>query len=262
MSQTPYAPGTPCWVDVSSRDMAATTAFYEGVLGWESQIATEPEAGGYTTFSKDGKAVAAAGPAQGDAPPAWTTYFATDSVEGTLKQATDAGATRLMEPLDVMEYGRMAVLMDPTGAAFALWQAGTMAGAELVNAPGALTWNELLTRDVDAASAFYGSVLHLAGDPMDYGGTTYTMLKLDGKPVAGMMAMDDTFPPEVPPHWRVYFDVADCDATVARATELGAQVSMPPTDTPAGRMAGLIDPQGAGFWVIKSQPVPAPDSAG
>src|SRR5215218_2053517 len=237
MSQTPYAPGTPCWVDVSSRDMAATTAFYEGVLGWESQIATEPEAGGYTTFSKDGKAVAAAGPAQGDAPPAWTTYF-----------ATDAGATRLMEPLDVMEYGRMAVLMDPTGAAFALWQAGTMAGAELVNAPGALTWNELLTRDVDAASAFYGSVLHLAGDPMDYGGTTYTMLKLDGKPVAGMMAMDDTFPPEVPPHWRVYFDVADCDATVARATELGAQVSMPPTDTPAGRMAGLIDPQGAGFW--------------
>lgn len=253
MSEIRYAPGTPCWVDVSSRDLPVTTAFYQGVFGWETQVATEPEAGGYTTFLKDGKAVAAAGPAQGDSPPSWTTYFATDSVDGTVKQAADAGATVLMEPMDVMEYGRMSVLLDPTGAAFALWQAGIMAGADLVNEPGALTWNELLSGDPAAAAAFYASVLHLSGEPVDYGGTAYTMLKLDDKPVAGMMAA----PEGVPPHWRIFFAVEDTDAAVGRAVELGAQVTMPAVDTPAGRMAGLVDPQGAGFAVIRSQPLPA-----
>jgi hypothetical protein len=238
--------------------MAATTAFYEGVFGWTSEVAAEPEAGGYTTFRRDGKQVAAATPAQGDAPPAWLTHFATDSVDGAVKQATDAGARTLMEPFDVMGYGRMAVLADPTGAVFSLWQAGTVAGAELVNAPGAFAWTELVTRDVAAAAAFYDAVLHLSGNTIDYGGTAYTMLQRDGQPVAGLMAMDASVPPGAPAHWRVYFDVEDCDATVARATALGAQVTLPPTDTPAGRMAALVDPQGAHFAVIKSQPMELP----
>jgi len=256
MSETTYAPGTPCWVDLSSPDLPATIRFYEGLFGWTSETASEEQYGGYTTFSKDGKAVAAASPLQGDGqPPAWTTYFATDNIEGSVKLIQDAGGAVLVEPMDVAPHGRMAIFADPAGAVFALWQANEMKGAQLTNEPGSLTWNELLTRDIDGAKAFYQAVFHFAPDTQQYGPGEYTMFNLDGKGVAGAMAMGPEFPSEVPPHWKIYFAVDDCDAAVAKATELGGQVDSPPMDTPAGRMASLRDPHGAAFAVIKTQPM-------
>ncbi len=256
MSETTYASGTPSWVDLTTPDLQATIRFYEGLFGWTSETASEEEYGGYTTFFKDGKAVAAASPPMGDAqPPVWTTYFAIDNIEGATKLVQDAGGAVLMEPMEVPPHGTMAVFADPTGGVFAMWQADQMQGAQLTNAPGSLAWTELATRDVDAAKAFYAAVFHLVPDTKDDGTMAYTLLQLDGKGVAGVFDMSQFHPADVPPHWRVFFDVEDCDATVARATELGAQVDSPPMDTPAGRFASLRDPHGASFCVIKSQPM-------
>jgi predicted enzyme related to lactoylglutathione lyase len=256
MSETTYAPGTPCWVDLTTPDLSATIRFYEGLFGWTHETADQEQYGGYTTFSKDGKPVAAASPPMpgGESQPAaWTTYFATDNIDGSVKLVEDAGGTTLLEPMDVPPHGHMAIFSDPAGAVFALWQASEMKGAQLTGEPGSLTWNELITLDVEGAKSFYEAVFHFTPDTQQYGPGEYTMFNLDDKPVAGAMAMGPEFPAEVPPHWKIYFAVDDCDAAVAKATELGGQVDAPSVDTPAGRMASLRDPHGAAFAVIKTQ---------
>ena len=161
--------------------------------------------------------------------------------------------TPIVEPMDVTDIGRMAVFVDPTGAAFGIWQPKTFAGADLVNEPNSLCWNEVLTRDADTNKAFYSAVFGWEGRPPAFEGApeTYTVWELDGKQVGGMMQMtDEYFPAEIPPHWGVCFAVADCDATVAKARELGATVTNEPMDMPIGRFAGLIDLQGASFTVM------------
>lgn len=251
-----YTPGTPCWVDLASPDPAQAVDFYGGLFGWTAQVAPEPEAGGYTTFFKDGQAVAAVGPLQSEQqPPAWTTYFATDDVERTAAGVPAAGGTVLVEPMDVLGYGRMAVFHDPAGTVAAVWQAGSMAGAELTGADGALAWNELTTRDVDGSKAFYGAVLGWEARDISYEGVNYVLWEQDGQAVAGMVPMvGREWPDDLPPHWMIYFAVDDPDAAAARASQLGGTVSVPPTDTPAGRMAVLGDPHGAFFSIIRPNP--------
>ena len=124
----------------------------------------------------------------------------------------------------------------------------------MVNEPGSLCWNEVLTRDAEADKGFYTSVFPWnAGRPGFEGAPeSYTVWEVDGRPVGGMMQMtDDYFPAEVPPHWAVCFAVADCDATVAKARELGATITQEPMDMPIGRFAGILDPQGASFAVMQ-----------
>jgi predicted enzyme related to lactoylglutathione lyase len=154
----------------------------------------------------------------------------------------------MMPPMDVMEFGRMAMAADPTGAVFGLWQAGTHSGAQVVNEPVSLVWNELTTPDAEKASRFYGEVLgHTTAtvpESDDEGG----MLQVGDRPVANVNETTDA-----PPGWGVYFNVADADATVSRAEELGATVVSPGADTPWGRMATLEDPQGARFSVIAGE---------
>jgi len=172
----------------------------------------------------------------------------------TAAKVTAAGGTVVVAPMDVMDIGRMAVFADPTGAVFGVWQPKSFTGADLVNEPNSLCWNEVLTRDADADKRFYPAVFGWgAGRPSFEGAPdTYTVWELDGKPVGGMMQMsDEYFPAEVPPHWSVCFAVADCDETVAKARELGATVTAEPMDMPIGRFAGLIDPQGASFTVMQ-----------
>jgi uncharacterized protein len=132
-----YPAGTPCWVDVSTRDLDATKAFYTGLFGWEPSTDPRPEAGGYTMFRLRGKEVAAASPVrQGEAPPVWSTYIATDEVDATAAKIREAGGSIVVEPFDVLDAGRMAFASDPTGGVFGVWQAGRHKGAQLVNDPG------------------------------------------------------------------------------------------------------------------------------
>jgi uncharacterized protein len=254
------APGVPSWVDLATPDLEGTRAFYSALFGWTPMVSPEPEAGGYTNFLLDGKAVAGVGPIMGEGqPPAWTTYVATDNVDETTNLVEKAGGHVLLAPMDVMEYGRMAVFMDPTGAAFAAWQAGTHQGAELFNEPGSLAWNELATRDPDGAKTFYGEVFGWEAEDSAMGTVAYTTWTLDDRQIGGMMPMiGDDWPPDLPPHWMVYFAVADTDTTVAEATRLGGIVTVTPTDLPVGRFAVLSDPQGAVFSVIAmAQPQPS-----
>ena len=250
-----YAPGTPSWVELSSPDTDASAAFYRDVLSWS---ATEPgpaESGGYRMFQHDGKNVAGLmGQMQEGQPTAWATYVSVADADQTTGKVKEAGGNVIVEPMDVMDLGRMAVFADPTGAVFGVWQPKAFPGADLVNEPNSLCWNEVHTREPDKDKAFYSAVFGWAAGRPSFEGApdTYTVWELSGKPVGGMMQMTEgMFPPEVPPHWSVCFAVADCDATVAKARERGATIVAEPMDMPIGRFAAMIDPQGAWFTIMQ-----------
>ena len=258
---TDYAAGTPSWVELSTPDAAASGAFYSSLMGW---AATEPAAddqtGGYRMFEQDGQTVAGLMPhMQEGQPTAWATYISVEDADATAAKVKAAGGTVLVEPMDVMDLGRMAFFADPTGAVFGVWQPRTFTGADLVNEPNSLCWSEVLTRDHEAARAFYPAVFGWeAGRPQFEGAPgSYVVWENGGRPVGGMMEMtDEYFPPEVPAHWSVCFAVADCDATTARARELGATVVAEPMSMPIGRFAGFVDPQGAAFTVMQMADAP------
>jgi predicted enzyme related to lactoylglutathione lyase len=252
MEMTTYLPGTPSWVDLSSPDPTAAAAFYGTLFGWQVQESA-PEAGGYRMAELRGATVAGIGPQmQPGTPPAWNTYISTDDIEATAKAVIEAGGQTFVAPMEVLDAGTMAVFADPTGAVFCAWQAARHTGAGLVDEPGSLSWNELTTRQPEAAIPFYRDVFGWDSVTHDMGGTPYTEWLLDGRgSIGGMMAMDANFPPEVPAHWAVYFAVADADATVAKVAELGGAVHVPPMDIPQGRFAMCADPQGAAFNVIR-----------
>ena len=251
-----YAPGTPSWVELSSADTDAAAAFYREVMGWGT---TEPgpveETGGYRMFQTGGKNVGGLmGHMQEGQPTAWSTYISVADADETAGRVKDAGGSVIVEPMDVMDLGRMAFFADPTGAVFGIWEAKEFGGADLVNEPGSLCWNEVLTRDAETDKSFYTSVFGwTAGRPQFEGAPeSYVVWEAGGRPVGGMMQMSAPyFPDDVPPHWSVCFAVADCDATVAKARELGATITMEPMDMPIGRFAGIIDPQGAPFAVMQ-----------
>ena len=251
-----YTPGTPSWVELSSPDVDGSASFYGGLMGWSAtEAGPAEETGGYRMLQQDGQNVAGLmGHMQEGQPTAWATYISVADAEETAGKVKAAGGSVMIEPMDVMDIGRMAVFADPTGGVFGVWQPKTFTGADLVNAPNSLCWNELLTRDTDSAKAFYSAVFGWdAGRPSFPGAPdSYTVWELAGKQIGGMMEMtDEHFPSEVPPHWGVVFAVADCDAMIAKAPELGGTVRMGPMDMPIGRFAGMIDPQGASFTVMQ-----------
>jgi predicted enzyme related to lactoylglutathione lyase len=174
-----------------------------------------------------------------------------DDVDVSAATAEKAGGNVIVPPMDVLDVGRMAVVQDPIGAFVSLWQPLAHAGAGLVNEPGALCWNELVTRDPQPAKAFYAALFGWDAQTDQMGDGEYTMFNLGGRGIAGMLQMNDQWPEHVPPHWAVYFAVEDTDASCAQAAELGAHVVQPPTDIPdVGRFATLADPQGAVFSII------------
>ena len=252
-----YAQGTPNWVDLQTTDQAGAKAFYSGIFGW-SYDDQPMDAGAVYSIAKIGDAqVAAIAPQSPElkaagAPSMWNTYLAVDSVDEAAAKVGPAGGTVAMEPFDVMDAGRMAFVMDPSGAAVALWQANQHVGAGLVNEPGTVVWNELITSDPKAVS-FYEDVLGVTTNTVDMGAGKYTMFQVAGKEVGG------TMPPMaegVPNHWHVYFSVEDTDATAAKVKELGGTVVVEPFDTPIGKMAVVADPQGAVFSLFQA-PAPA-----
>jgi predicted enzyme related to lactoylglutathione lyase len=254
--RTSYAQGTPSWVDLPTTDQAAAKAFYAGLFGWTYDDQPMDEGQIYSLALLRGQQVAAISPqppTMVGAPPMWNTYIAVDSVDEATAKVEAAGGKVAMAPFDVMDAGRMAFVIDPAGAAVALWQANQHIGATLVNEPGTVIWNELITTDPGVV-AFYTSVLGLTTSTMDMGAGEYTLFEVDGQMVGGTTAPQM---PGVPNHWHVYFEVADADAAVAKVADLGGAVMAEPFDTPVGRMALISDPQGAMFSIIKSAPQPA-----
>ncbi|WP_054811944.1 VOC family protein [Nocardia arizonensis] len=248
-----YEPGVPCWVDLGTTDMEAAKGFYGDLFGWQAQTSPDPQYGGYTMFTDaEGHEVAAAMPTMDPGqPPAWTTYVTVSDADAAAKNVQVAGGQLLVEPMDIPGQGRMAIFADPMGAVAGIWQPRGFPGAGLVNEPNTYCWSELACRDIDAAETFYREVFGWDGTTSEFGDSTYTEWKVDGRSIAGMVEMNDQWPAEVPPHWMVYFAVDDCDASARRTAQLGGSVSVPPTDIPIGRFAVLADPQGAHFSIIR-----------
>jgi uncharacterized protein len=273
-----YIPGVPCWVDTSQPDPEAALPFYGGLFGWEFEsMMPEGSEGQYFVGRIRGRDVAAVGSIPEGTPPMamWNTYVWVANADETAAKARDAGGVVIMEPFDVMDSGRMAVLADPEGAMFCAWQAMEHKGARIVNEHGSLNFNGLATRDVDGAEAFYGAVfgwetLDLPAGLMwtlpGYGdhleerspGLREQVASMGGPEgfidvVAAFnpIGADD---PDTPAHWSVTFGVDDVHATAAKAGELGGDVVAGPMDAPWTRMAVIEDPQGATF--IASQFVP------
>ncbi len=249
---TPWAPGTPCWVDLGVDDIGQAAKFYGGLFGWDVQQGG-PETGGYAMCLKNGRAVAGIGPKQGPpgTPSAWTTYLASEDADQTAARITAAGGQLLVQPMDVMDAGRMAVAADPAGAVFGIWQARAHTGASLANEPGALCWNENFSRDLEGNKSFYRAVFGYEYEPIPGAGEMrYETFKVGGEIAGGIGEMGSDFPAELPSFWTVYFGTADTDATVAAVTEAGGGVQQPPWDTPYGRLAVVRDDQGAVFSLM------------
>ncbi|GAA3026422.1 VOC family protein [Streptosporangium longisporum] len=252
MLTTRYVPGAPNWIDLGTPDVEAAAAFYGSLLGWSFQSAG-PQAGGYGFFELDGKVVAAVGPlTQEGAVPAWTPYFHTADADATAKAVEQGGGTVRIAPDDVFDKGRMAGFTDPGGAEFAVWQPGTITGLDLVTENGSLAWLELYVPELDAVRPFYQAAFGWKVQDIAFGDMPYLLLSTagdDGQDLGGVMTLGEGDRP----HWLSYFEVADCDASVARVRELGGDVVAPAVDIEGvGRFAVLTDPHGARFAVIAS----------
>lgn len=253
-----FAPGTPCWVDVSTTDAPGARAFYGQIFGWDFDIGGA-DTGGYTNCTLRGRRAAGLmelSPEMraGGVPPAWSTYLATEDVHDSAARVREAGGQVVAEPMDVMEFGRIALAIDPTGAAVGFWESGTHTGAGIANEIGSFAWNELQTRDTAAATSFYEAVAGWQSEAMPGDGPPYLIAKVGGEPVAGIMDASQSAPEGRPAVWLTYFKVADCDETVAKVRGLGGSVIEARVDSPQGPFGVVADPYGAVFAVI-SDPV-------
>ncbi len=244
-----YDQGTPSWVELVTPDQGAAQGFYAPLFGWSFNDYDMGEAGHYYIGTIDGDDVAGVSgqmPGMEGHPAFWGVYLAVDDVDAVTAKVEAAGGKVEAGPFDVNDNGRMSALQDPTGARVNLWQANQTIGTVRANEPGTPIWNEVVTPDIPRAMQFYADVLGMSSEDSPMGDDTYTVLSnAAGRQIGGAMN-----PPMegVPPHWNVYFNVDDVDATVAKALDLGGSVVAPAFDVPGvGRMAVLADPQGAMF---------------
>ena len=258
MSQiTTHAPGTFSWVELGTTDADAAKRFYAGLFGWEPKDTPAGDAGTYTLLMLSGREVGGLSKMQKEqlahgVPPHWLPYIAVASADETTNKAASLGAMILAGPFDVMDHGRMSVLQDPTGAAFAIWQAKSHPGAGVRDEPGSISWCELLTSDAAKASRFYGGLFGWTEKDMSMSQMKYTIFSSGTTQVAGMMTIQKEWG-AMPSNWLTYFSVADCNATVEKAKKVGGTIMKPPDDVPGvGRFAILQDPQGGTFAVIQS----------
>jgi uncharacterized protein len=246
-----FVPGRFCWVELGTSDQAGAKAFYSGLFGWAPDDRPMGPDLVYTMLKHGGREAGALyglQPDQKGVPPHWMIYVAVTSADDAARKAGSLGAKTIMAPYDVMDFGRTAVLEDPTGAHFSVWEARTHKGMQVVDEPGAFCWGELATKDPEKAAAFYTSLFGWGtkGDPKG----PYTEWTHGGQSIGGMMPIGAEWG-DTPSHWGAYFQVTDCDVAVAQAKGLGAKAMLEPKDIPGtGRFALLADPQGATFSVV------------
>jgi predicted enzyme related to lactoylglutathione lyase len=256
--RTEYANGEFCWVELISPDVEAAARFYGDLLGWERER-YEPDPEVYWYFRHGGKLVAGLETIRMEGQvPAWLGYVKVDDVETTAGKVRDAGGTVLDGPLDVPgDAGSLAVCQDLEGAVFALWQPGGLKGAELVNEPGAWTWNNLLTRDVDGAKDFYAQVFGWTTAQPEGAPDYIWNWQVDGQRwpegLGGLMRMGTDMPPDAPPLWQVYFMLESTDQAVEKIKAAGGSLIYGPVDIPIARMAVVFDPQGANVSLLESR---------
>ncbi|MFJ8824224.1 VOC family protein [Streptomyces sp. NPDC102467] len=248
------APGTPCWVSLMVHDMAATQEFYGALFGWEFRPGPQ-QLGPYARALLDGREVAGIGllPGERQLAIAWTPYLASDDVDATAETVRHCGGTVGVGPLDAGEAGRMAIGSDPSGAVFGIWQAAAHLGMAVTGVPGAVAWNELVTRETASVAKFYESVFGYVEEPVVSADFDCLTLLLEGSPVASVQGVGHALPRDRGSHWMTYFEVADVDEAVERVADLGGHVVKPARDGSHGRVATVADPEGARFALVTSR---------
>jgi len=247
-----YSEGTFSWADLTTTDLEGAKAFYGKLFGWKFVDKPVDDEQVYSMAQIDGANVSAIFPMdeakkkQG-VPPHFTSYITVDDVDVKAMEVEAAAGEVLAAPFDVFDAGRMAVAKDTRGAVFALWQPEKNIGAERVNEPGCLCWNELNTRDPESAQEFYSSIFDWSFEEAD----DYISIKNQNAMNGGMLNIEEKAPSDVPEHWNIYFGVKDCDETAKLAKKLGGSVVVAPMEIPAGRFSVLKDPQGATFSIIQ-----------
>jgi uncharacterized protein len=244
-----YPPGTFCWTDLTTTDQDAAKRFYGSLFGWEAEDMPVGQGAFYSMMRLRGKDVAAIAPQpqqqrEAGAPPAWNSYVSVENADTMFERATALGATAHAPAFDVMQAGRMAVLQDPQGAYFELWQPRAHFGAAIVTEPGALSWNELATPDLDASVDFYAKLFGWTIEPAPDTAQRYLMIQNGDRSNGGMREPE---PPDTPPHWLAYFGAEDIDAALASVEELGGTRLAGPIDIGMAKIGVVQDPQGATF---------------
>ena len=247
-----YPPGSFCWSELATTDLEAAKKLYCELFGWSTMDYPSP-GGVYTMFQVDGNDVAAVHAAHPEMPPHWGVFFSVTSADESAAKAASLGGKVIAPPFDVMEVGRMAVIQDPQGSIFSLWQPNSHIGATHGGPLGQVVWPELHTPDVPAAVAFYGGLFGWKTIPASGTESAQYVEWVDGeRHFGGILPMGGPEWQGVPPHWMIYVTVADCDASASKAKQLGGSVCVPPTDVPnVGRFAVINDAQGASFSLIQ-----------
>jgi len=248
-----YLPGKFVWFEHASNDPAKARKFYEPLFGWHVEnmpLGEKP----YPMIMNAGDGIGGFSTEQG-AGARWVSYVSVPDVDAAYKAALAAGAKSEAAPQDWGPVGRGAAIVDPTGARISLWKSAQDDRPDVDNTPaGSWVWNELATSDPQAAVAFYAKVIGYTTGAMDMGPAgTYHLLKTAGD--LGRAGVMKTMDPAMPAQWVPYVHTDDCDATLAKAKQLGATICVPATDIPGiGRFGIMQDPQGALIATIKTLP--------
>ncbi|MFV0457469.1 MAG: VOC family protein [Actinomycetales bacterium] len=255
LRDTAWPPGTPCWVDITTRDLGISQSFYSVVLGWD-YLTAGPEFSGYCTATIDSEAVAGLrppapfthpSPGTNQTPAEWSVYLATDDIESTHELALAHGAEVIVPPTWLGDLGAMGRWVDPTGAAFGAWQAGRNVGATVVNEVGALAWCDLMTADLPAALDFYAAVFGLTYRDEAIVGHDYVLFRTsDGERPAGGIGAS----PEGSSGWGTCFETEDVAAAAARIERAGGTILQQPWDFEYGRLMAAAGPDGETFTLI------------
>jgi uncharacterized protein len=240
--RTSYAPGTFSWADLSTSDPGAAKSFYTALLGWDYDDRPVGEGQVYSMARRDGQEVAAL--SGGGDPPRWGCYVTVASADASAARAAELGAEVLAPPFDVMDAGRMATIADPVGATLHVWEPRTNIGARLVNAPGAMAWNDLVTPDPEAAERFYGALFGWTAQEIP-GAGGYRVIRNGERSNGGIMPMD-----RGAPAWLPYFGHEDVERLLGEVPRLGGRVMNGPVRVPQGAFVVLTDPQGAMFAAL------------
>jgi hypothetical protein len=263
MSNEPWDAGMHCWLDLMTSDLEGAKSFYTTLLGWNINEMPMPDGsdGVYTMAALSDGPIG--GLAQIDekqkamgVPPHWMIYTAVDNVDEITAKAKAAGGGAMVEPFDIPNTGRMAILHGPARETFAIWERSSAhtGAAKIYGQPGTFCWGELGTHNVDQSAGFYTKVIGWTAKTQQMGEGQYTVFEAGGQQAAGMYQM----PPEmakVPPNWLAYFAVVDLEKSTAKALELGATQVCPATEAEGvGRFSILQDPQGANFAIIQLAP--------
>ena len=242
-----HEPGSFCWIELGTSDQNAAKTFYSSLFDWAAIDSPMGPGQFYTMFQADGRNTGAAytqGKPETDmgVPPHWNLYVSVASADESAKRAAELGGHVLAPPFDVMTHGRMAVIKDTSGAAFCIWEPKDHTGMAVTNQPGSFCWADLNTPDRKVAQSFYSGLFGWTFEPGD---GDYLHIKNGDSYIGGMPPVHNQNP-NAPPHWMIYLQVAECDASTAKAKELGARVYFGPmTIEKVGRMTVIADPQGA-----------------